>query len=303
MTIPHGGNYLMTLTIDPERARDLVGRLHRAYPNPPMPEDVLPEGRVRYSPEYRLFLTLVVAIDYSRDADKLWAIARRTHDSPETRYLFNPNDLLRRPSHAVEQDFRQSGLLAGPHDFRTWITLSRTFHERFKGDPLNLLLTCDMEGPRILDYLRNHGSDFPYLKGQKIGPLWLRMLRDNAGLSFEKLEDVQIPVDVHVLRATLCLGVMTGDYEGPLDPLKERIAAIWMTAVKNQEIRDARDRRPFVSLDLDEALWTLGRTYCNKRNHGTTNSSCPGHPGCAEGRISVTKERVLVHTTKGRHLS
>lgn len=115
----------MTLTIDSERARDPVGRLHRAYSNPPMPEDVLPEGLVLHSPEYRLFLTLVVAVDYARDADKLWVTARRSHESPGTRYLINPNDLLQRPSHEAERDLRQSGLFAGPDDFRTWITLSR----------------------------------------------------------------------------------------------------------------------------------------------------------------------------------
>lgn len=292
----------MTLEIDSERAHDLAGRLHQFFPHPQMPEDILPKGLVQNSPEYRIFLTLVVAIDYNRDADKLWATARRAHERQETRYLFNPNDLLRRPSHEVEHDLRQSGLWAGPADFQTWITLSRSFQERFNGDPLNLLKACDMEGPRILQYLRSHGREFPYLKGQKIGPLWLRMLRDNAGISLEKLEDIPIPVDIHVLRSTLCLGVMTGDYEGPIDSLKEPITEIWKTAVKNLVVTDAKDHRPVISLDLDEILWTIGRTYCNKRTLGTTNTSCPGFPGCAEGRISVSREKVIFHTKKGRIL-
>ena len=143
MTFPHGGTYLMTLTIDSERALDPVGRLHRAYSNPPMPEDVLPEGLVLHSPEYRLFLTLVVAVDYARDADKLWVTARRSHESPGTRYLINPNDLLQRPSHEAERDLRQSGLFAGPDDSRTWITLSR-------GCDGSHLFVCSMSFHRIL---------------------------------------------------------------------------------------------------------------------------------------------------------
>lgn len=287
------------LTVNLEWARRLVGVLKRAYPDPPMPEDELPQGLIRDSPEYRLFLTLVVAIDYGRDADKLWATARRAQESPETRYLFHPEDLLRRTPQVIEQDLRQSGLLLGPHDLGTWITLSRTFLERFKGDPLNLLLECNMEGPRILDCLRHHPSDFPFLKGQKIGALWLRMLRDNAGLLLKNLEEVPIPVDVHVLRATLCLGVMIGDYEGPLDPLKERVAGVWRMAVKNQHTGEGPNCRPLVPLDLDDALWSLGRAHCQKRQGGPSKPSCPAHPGCAEGRISVMKDRVVVHTTNG----
>jgi hypothetical protein len=51
------------------------------------------------------------------------------------------------------------------------------------------------------DMLRRR-SDFPHLMGEKIAPLWIRMLRDNIGIELSGHEDVPIPVDVHLLRAS-----------------------------------------------------------------------------------------------------
>ena len=294
----------MPLTENLDRAQSLARRLRETFSNLPMPEDAIPNGLVRNSPNYRLFLTLVVAIDYNRDADSLWSCARRTYENPKTRYLFELPRILQRLSNEVKFDLKESGLLLRPYDFRTWMTLCQTFYEQFAGDPLNLLVACDMDGPRILYYLLTHGSQFPYLKGQKIGPLWLRMLRDNAGLSFKNLEEITIPVDVHVLRATLCLGTLTGEYEGPLEPLKEKVGNLWKRAVHGQGIRDPDgNHRSLISLDLDEALWTIGRTFCNKKISGMSVSSCPGYSGCATGNIFVTKDRVRVQTKMGRKTS
>ena len=57
-----------------------------------------------------------------------------------------------------------------------------------KGNPLNFLQDCNWDAPTILKRLKKDvhlcdgrlKADYPYLRGDKIGPLWLRMLRDNV---------------------------------------------------------------------------------------------------------------------------
>jgi len=116
----------------------------------------------------------------------------------------------------------------------------RYFYKKWQGDPRNFLVSCNWDAPLILarlkadSHIRNgkRVPDFPFLRGDKIGPLWLRMLRDNAGLiqienmneipnsiGIRNLDKVPIPVDIHVARATLALGVVRGQYNGPTERL------------------------------------------------------------------------------------
>jgi hypothetical protein len=70
---------------------------------------------------------------------------------------------------------------------------------------------CNWDAIQVLQSLRANKSHCPYISGNKIAPLWLRMLRDNMGISkLENLNKIPIPVDVHVARATLSTGVVRG---------------------------------------------------------------------------------------------
>ncbi len=64
-------------------------------------------------------------------------------------------------------------------DAETWKTVASTFHEHFDGDPRNFLSLCSLNALYVLQELNNVRYRFPYLRGPKIGPLWLRMLREN----------------------------------------------------------------------------------------------------------------------------
>ena len=265
--------------------RDMVSIILQAFPNPPMPEDVLPKGVVRDSAEYRLFLTLVVAIDYQRKADDLWDLARKAFANPTYRSLFNPREVIRRNPIELRRDLLVSGFLMGQDDERedkdlyTWTTLSRTFLEQFGGDPLNLFLAHGMDATAVLDYIRKEGKFFPYLKGKKIGPLWIRMMRDNAGLTLKNLEPVPIPVDVHIERVTQC--VVRGAETGSELSNKQQVPALWRAAVKGHVIQEGEKIRPMVSLDIDKALWRFGQSFCNSKDPPI---SCPLSPQCGRGK-------------------
>ena len=277
-----------------DRARELVKKLRHAFPNPSMPEDILPNGVMKESSEYRLFLTLTVAIDYLRDADILWDCARKAFENPKTRYLFDPKEVVRKSDTDLEWDLRSSKLLNEHRDLHTWKTLCRSILEQFKGDPLNIILSCEWDGAKALEHLRRNGRSFPYLKGAKIGPLWLRILRDNAGLPIKNLESIPLPVDIHVLRATFCSGALTGNYEGKMEAIKGLVATLWKKAVQGDVIDDKDGTvRPLVALDLDEALWNLSRKFCSQNRLSQTNP-CPLSPSCLFREIEVRNDFVQI---------
>jgi hypothetical protein len=144
---------------------------------------------------------------------------------------------------------------------------------------------------------RRQVSDFPYLKGPKISCLWIRMLRDNVGIDLSGLDEVPIPVDVHVLRATLCTGVLTGTYNGPVAPVFEEVRAVWREAVRGLQVPNGN--RPMIALDVDEPLWHLSKFGCSTRGNrqlGRFSVSCPAAPGCVSGRLRIHESQCDVKT-------
>ena len=86
----------MPIHTDIDRGRKLAELLYTRFTTTgihgrvDMPEDTLPTGISHGSLRHILFLTLVVSIDYQRDAQVLWDSARTTSQDHETKYLFDP---------------------------------------------------------------------------------------------------------------------------------------------------------------------------------------------------------------------
>jgi hypothetical protein len=297
------GHRIASLLYEAFRTTGIHGRVD-------MPEDRPPQGVEAGSLEHILFLTLTVAIDYQRDAHALWESARRTYEDPETRYLFNPAALHEAPYSKVVDDLQKHGLSKKiQQDAFIWHTVALSFYKKWNGDPRNFLADCGYDGPTILRRLKDDQhlgdgrpyTDFPFLRGNKIGPLWLRMLRDNAGIStIQNLETVPIPVDIHVARASLCLGVVHGKYEGRLEDLFADVRRAWAESVKGHSV----DGRPMIALDVDEPLWHLSKFGCGRRNPETgvcpLRGTCELGAFCVEGRVSINKQTVALDTPAGR---
>lgn len=275
-----------------------------------MPEDMPPGGVEAGSLEHILFLTLTVAIDYQRDAHALWESARCTYEDPETRYLFDPATLHETPYSKIVDDLQKHRLSKkSQQDTFIWRTVALSFYKKWGGDPRNFLADCDYDGPTILRRLKEDQHlgdgrsyiDFPYLRGDKIGPLWLRMLRDNAGIdTIQNLESVPIPVDIHIARASLCLGVVHGRYEGRLEDLFADVRRAWAESVKGHPV----DGRPMIALDVDEPLWHLSKFGCGRRNPETgvcpLRGTCELGSFCVDGRVSINGQNVTLNTPAGR---
>ncbi len=207
-----------SITLDIERGALLAERLYQLYKtegifgNKEMPEDHPPQGVEIGSREHLLFLTLTVAIDYMRNADALWESARKTFEDPETCFVFFPEEVANIPLGQVEKiksALTKYKLALRPiRDTNIWLTIALTIHNRWRDDPWNLLEALNFDAIKIVKHLTRYKSEYPNLNGEKIRSLWLRMLRDNARINLKNLEYIPIPVDVHITRATLNLGII-----------------------------------------------------------------------------------------------
>lgn len=272
-----------------------------------MPEDEPPSGVTRGTPDHIIFLTLTVAIDYQRDAHALWDAARQTWEDPETRFLFDLTAVSEAPAEVVLPAMKKHRLSKKhTNDAKIWQTVAGSFARKWDGDPRQFLADCGWDAPTVLRRLKEdrHRSDvrvakdFPFLGGNKIGPLWLRMLRDNACVTnLKNLDQVPIPVDVHIARASLSLGIVNGSYSGAMEPLFRQIRTAWAESVMGLTI----DGRPMIALDVDEPLWHLSKFGCASRDPVTgacpLKDTCVVGKYCVAGEVKVQRDRVSMHTT------
>ena len=301
----------MSIVIDNEKGSRVALLLYHSFAavgihGKDMPEDITPTGVERGSLEHVLFITLTVSIDYQRDAVSLWKVSRQTFQDPETRYLFDPGQLHQITFQKIGRDMQKYKLSKKPQkDANIWRTVGLTFHDKWKDDPRIFLRDCNWDSLVILNRLKNDTrlhkgksvSDYPYLRGPKIGPLWLRMLRDNVGISkLRNLDKVPIPVDIHVARATLATGVVRGDFNGRLGRLFKHIRKAWFVSTGGLNL----DARPMIALDVDKPLWRLSKYGCTKRNDLSGScplrQSCEATEYCVEGKIRIANDLVELQT-------
>lgn len=164
---------------------------------------------------------------------------------------------------------------------------------------------CDWDALEILSRLKSDTHveqgrltyDYPYLRGKKIGPLWVRMLRDNIGISHLKnLNRVPIPVDIHVARASLALGVVRGKYLGPVEPMFERISEVWFESTQGLNF----GRKEMIALDMDKPLWNLSKYGCAERSADSNDCphkhECSVRELCVSGKITIKNMKVEMDT-------
>lgn len=299
---------IMAVTIDSSKGKLVAELLCRSFDTvgihgrSDMPEDQPPTGVKIGSTEHVLFLTLTVAIDYQRDAPALWDSSRKTFEDPQTAYIFDPKTLHETPFGKVVSDMQKHGLSKKPtKDAQIWRTVGITFLKKWSGDPRSFLQDCGWDCPAILARLKRDTHlyngrmvpDYPFLRGDKIGPLWLRMLRDNARISdLKSLHTVPIPVDIHVARATLSLGIISGKFSGRLSDLFSQIREAWFESVRGLVAKG----RPMIALDVDEPLWHLSKYGCSFRDGSTgmclRKKTCEVREFCADGLFKIDSGKV-----------
>lgn len=225
-----------------------------------------------------------------RDAEERWASARRAFEDESTRYLFFPYRVVEAGLESVARDLRKHGLARRPaKDARIWQTVCATLLQRWAGDPLKMVEAACYNAPRLLDMVRRERGKggFPYLGGDKISALWVRMLRDNVGLPLQEMDSLPIPTDIHVVRATLTTGVIAGQFVGTLEEARKMVERAWSQALAGSGL---------APLDIDEPLWHLSRHGCHFHPKDEClprdcprYDSCPVAGFCVPGTVVVTQ--------------
>jgi len=307
----------MAITTDLQRGTRVALRLYESFHHreifshgDDMPESTVWGDRDRRSLQHILFLTFTVAIGYVHDAHWLWRSALRALDDPETSYLFDPARLARVTDDQVLASMEEHDLIGrgGKRDAKFWRTIGTTLRGEYGGDPRVFMEDCDWDAPTILRRLRQdqhpEGSgtkdDFPLLRGKKIGPLWLRIMRDNAEITqIKNMDKVPLPVDVHTARATLTTGVIRGTYSGTLSGLFQPIRDAWSAALQDLPAGS----QPINALDIDAPLWTLSKYGCSpgRWDDGICAGSrrCPVSDLCVKGQVEIDNSNnyVSIQTT------
>lgn len=302
----------MSIRIDSERGKRVAELLYNSFftrgihGRTDMPGDITPNGVVKGSLEHILFITLTVSINYKRDTPSLWDSSVKTFNDPETRYLFDPELLHETPIEKIVEDMQRYNLSQKPEkDADIWRTVGVTFYEKWGGDPRNFFKDCKWDSSLIAKHLRRdthleNGEitpDYPYLRSPKIRPLWLKILRDNAGIvELRNMETLPILVDIHVARATLSTGVIRGQFKGTLDELSEDIRNAWFRSVKGLNAK----KRPMIAIDMYQPLSQLSMHGCSNREEITGDclsfNNCEARHLCIKGKIKIDKNFVDLDT-------
>ena len=117
----------MTVKQDIKRGLEVIHRLNSAtaidfFNIQYLPMDVIPEDIEKGSPLHLLYLTYVSCIDYLRIEERLWTAARETFNDEDTRYLFDPNEVMNQSIKKLEEDLELFALILTKKQIKDWKT-------------------------------------------------------------------------------------------------------------------------------------------------------------------------------------
>ncbi len=215
--------------------------------------------------EVRLYITFTAALDRARDADLLWQRSARMFR--ETKWPFSPTDAASRPLPELQDVLRAYGV-SQRHtpDSLGWKTIAETISK----PPLNANVHSAIyegrgDAKMLLTALRAHRSGralFPFLRGPKVGPMWVRMLAYPGGASITSLETLPVAVDVQVRKVTEYLGV-TETHGQDLQLARSLIQAKWAEDVRLHGA-DGPASLSGTPAALDPALWFYAKWGCTR---------------------------------------
>jgi hypothetical protein len=255
--------------------------------------DLLPSGIRRGPYEHLMFYTLVISIDYQRNSAQLWNAAKKTFEDEGTRWLFIPKELLNKSFNEIKSAMKVHRLAKKPNqDAKIWYTVSKSFFEIYDSDPMNLIKECEYDAWKLFNKKFDLGFKrrFPFLSGNKIFPLWIRLLHDYVGIDFKNLDKIPIPIDTHVVRATFTTGCLTGRYIGTISDIAPKIDEAWKKVLELVNHRELKYR-----LQLDGPLLHLSRFGCKFRAGNSCPDAkknvCPVKNYCVGGIVHVSSSR------------
>ena len=207
----------------------------------------------------RMFLTFVAAMDRARDAAALWRAGVALIEShPE---VFDPCRAADLPFSTLKRLLADPGVSQRHEpDTKAWRRIAWSLAA---GDGSRVYQVIHRGTGNAEELLREvrAGQRFPMLRGEKVGPMWVRMLAAPGEATISRLERVPVAVDVHVRRVSENLGV-TSTRGLPLEVARARIQSAWQKAVASTHV-GGPSRIAGTCAALDPALWSFGKYGCS----------------------------------------
>lgn len=215
-----------------------------------MPEDENPHLK-KDSLENYLYFTLPMALNYQRNSYTLWESANKTYHDEETRFVFDPHEVLNRSFEEVQYALTKYKIaLQKNKQTEIWIKLCNTFIEYYDGDIRKLFYDLDNDVDRIRNFIQKENkSKFPYLSGTKICNYWLYVIWQYTDREYKNMEKLTVAPDTHVVKATHQLGLIT---EEELNRSDVQLIVIerWNNLFKGTKYKP---------IDIHTALWLWSR--------------------------------------------
>lgn len=235
----------MHIGVDEDGLEQIITSIGADYKSiePPFESGMLPERAAITSIEGReertLFSTLTVGLDFQRSSERLWTKAIDLWRSEH--WIYEPAEVVTRRSELSDL-FEERGMRYGQKDVNIWYQNAATLHQDYNDNPLILFEQYDYNAPDILDIVRSD-SEFTYLGGQKIGPLWLRFIHEDV-CPLSNITDVWMPIDTQVQKVSAPL--LGGEY--PLEVLRN----FWTEFCHDYG---------FDPVTVDQPLWIIGTNW------------------------------------------
>lgn len=253
------------------RAKKAIKKLHDKFYNGEgifgikNNEDVLSVlGIKRGSEKHLVWITLLSALDYSRNANKLWEAGKEIYADENKRWIFdikNPNiknyEKIKKELTTPAKDKELKIAQRTNKDPKVWQIITNSINEIMEGSITNFVTKGCNNDARILYFeIKNkYNKQFPYLSGNKILPMWIRLIHKYCNLNLENINEIPLPVDTHVARAThnLCSEI-NKEYKIN-DELREKINLFWEDIANDLNLE---------KLEFDELFFFLSKEGCSK---------------------------------------
>lgn len=214
-----------------------------------MPEDSNP-GFSNGDQEFRIsYFTLPMALNYQRDSYKLWEAALKTFNDKDARFVFDVNEVCKRPVDEVRQALMKYKLALQPNKhIHTWITISKTIKSNW-GSFTKFIESSEGNFLNIKQKVRvDYKKGFPYLSGPKIFNYWSFIITTYGKVDLSNRDQIDIAPDTHITQCSVRLGVIT--QEETLTLSKDEISERWRKVLKGSNIDP---------IDMHPPLWFWSR--------------------------------------------
>jgi hypothetical protein len=142
-------------------------------------------------------VAMFCTFDYNRDANQLVDKLLQLHDHADGKGFFDPWHVGSKKE--LEYHFDKIGFRYPNRDAKGWAKNCEILKNKYNGRVTELMLSVSSNAPDLVEQLND--DDFLYLKGDKIAPMFARILNDEVA-SLNDMWMLDIPVDTHIHRLT-----------------------------------------------------------------------------------------------------